>query len=64
MAYGTIASLRVLTRHDTVELAANDQYWEVRRKFLSIKIKTVTDATSLPTIFEPGSIKYVPNPST
>lgn len=46
-----------------VELAANDQYWEGAPKFPRLRIKTVTDATSLQAELQTGGVDIAPNPS-
>ena len=48
---------------NTVELAANDQYWDGPPKFPRLRIKTVTDATSLQAELQTGGVDIAPNPS-
>jgi peptide/nickel transport system substrate-binding protein len=48
---------------NTVELAANDQYWDGAPKFPKLRIKTVTDATSLQAELQTGGVDIAPNPS-
>jgi peptide/nickel transport system substrate-binding protein len=46
-----------------VELAANDQYFDGAPNFPKLRIKTVTDATSLQAELQTGGVDIAPNPS-
>jgi peptide/nickel transport system substrate-binding protein len=48
---------------NTVELAANSDYWEGAPKVPKIRLKTVTDATSLQAELQSGGVDIAPNPS-
>ena len=48
---------------NTVELAANPDYWEGAPKVPKIRLKTVTDATSLQAELQSGGVDIAPNPS-
>ena len=46
-----------------IELAANTDYWEGSPKIAKLRLKTVTDATSLQAELETGGVDIAPNPS-
>ena len=46
-----------------VELTANADYWDVAPKIPKLRIKTVTDATSLQAELQTGGVDIAPNPS-
>ena len=46
-----------------VELAANPDYWEGAPKVAKLRLKTVTDATSLQAELQAGGVDIAPNPS-
>ncbi|MBK8304370.1 MAG: ABC transporter substrate-binding protein [Chloracidobacterium sp.] len=46
-----------------VELAANPEYWEGAPKIAKLRVKTVTDATSLQAELQSGGVDIAPNPS-
>lgn len=48
---------------NTVELASNADYWEGAPKVAKLRIKTVTDATSLQAELQSGGVDIAPNPS-
>ncbi|MEO6050075.1 MAG: ABC transporter substrate-binding protein [Pyrinomonadaceae bacterium] len=48
---------------NTVELAANAEYWEGAPKVAKLRLKTVTDATSLQAELQSGGVDIAPNPS-
>lgn len=48
---------------NTVELAANAEYWEGAPKVAKLRVKTVTDATSLQAELQSGGVDIAPNPS-
>ena len=48
---------------NTIELAANTDYWEGAPKIPVIRLKTVTDATSLQAELQSGGVDIAPNPS-
>ncbi len=48
---------------NVVELAANPDYWEGAPKAAKLKLKTVTDATSLQAELQSGGVDIAPNPS-
>jgi peptide/nickel transport system substrate-binding protein len=48
---------------NTVELAANTDYWDGAPKFAKLRIKTVTDATALQSELQSGGVDIAPNPS-
>jgi peptide/nickel transport system substrate-binding protein len=47
----------------TVELAANTDYWEGKPAVQKLRLKTVTDATSLQAELQSGGVDIAPNPS-
>jgi peptide/nickel transport system substrate-binding protein len=48
---------------NVVELAANADYWEGVPKAAKLRLKTVTDATSLQAELQSGGVDIAPNPS-
>ncbi len=48
---------------NTVELAANPDYWDGAPKVTKIRLKTVTDATALQAELQSGGVDIAPNPS-
>lgn len=48
---------------NTVELAANENYWEGAPKIAKLRVKTVTDANSLQAELQTGGVDIAPNPS-
>ena len=48
---------------NTVELAANTEYWDGAPKIPTLRIKTVTDATSLQAELQSGGVDIAPNPT-
>jgi ABC-type transport system substrate-binding protein len=48
---------------NTVELAANTEYWDGAPKIAKLRVKTVTDATSLQAELQSGGVDIAPNPS-
>ena len=48
---------------NTVDLAANTDYWEGSPKVAKLRVKTVTDATSLQAELQSGGVDIAPNPS-
>src|ERR1043166_538339 len=48
---------------NTVELAANNDYWEGKPGVQKLRLKTVTDATSLQAELQSGGVDIAPNPS-
>jgi peptide/nickel transport system substrate-binding protein len=48
---------------NVVELAANADYWEGSPKIPKLRVKTVTDATSLQAELQTGGVDIAPNPS-
>lgn len=46
-----------------VELAANPDYWEGAPKVAKVRVKTVTDASSLQAELQTGGVDIAPNPS-
>lgn len=48
---------------NTVELAANPDYWEGAPKVAKLRLKTVTDASSLQAELQTGGVDLAPNPS-
>ncbi len=48
---------------NTVELAANTEYWDGAPKVAKLRVKTVTDATSLQAELQSGGVDIAPNPS-
>ncbi len=48
---------------NTVELTANTDYWDGAPKIAKLRVKTVTDATSLQAELQSGGVDIAPNPS-
>lgn len=48
---------------NTVELAANAEYWDGAPKIQKLRVKTVTDANSLQAELQTGAVDIAPNPS-
>jgi peptide/nickel transport system substrate-binding protein len=48
---------------NTVELQANENYWEGGPKVAKVRIKTVTDASALQAELQTGGVDVAPNPS-
>lgn len=48
---------------NTIELAANMDYWDGAPKIAKMRLKTVTDATSLQAELQSGGVDIAPNPS-
>lgn len=48
---------------NTVELAANTEYWDGAPKIPKLRVKTVTDANSLQAELQTGGVDIAPNPS-
>ncbi|MEP6788288.1 MAG: ABC transporter substrate-binding protein, partial [Acidobacteriota bacterium] len=48
---------------NTVELAANMEYWDGAPKIPTLRVKTVTDATSLQAELQTGGVDIAPNPT-
>ncbi len=48
---------------NVVELASNPDYWEGAPKVARLRLKTVTDATSLQAELQSGGVDIAPNPS-
>ncbi len=48
---------------NTVELVANTEYWDGAPKIPTLRIKTVTDATSLQAELQSGGVDIAPNPT-
>jgi peptide/nickel transport system substrate-binding protein len=51
------------TSQSVVELAANPDYWDGAPKVTKLRLKTVTDATSLQAELQSGGVDIAPNPS-
>lgn len=51
------------TSQNVVELAANTDYWEGAPQAAKLRLKTVTDATSLQAELQSGGVDIAPNPS-
>ncbi|MFZ1701755.1 MAG: ABC transporter substrate-binding protein [Pyrinomonadaceae bacterium] len=48
---------------NTVELAANGEYWDGEPKFEKLRLKTLTDSNSLQAELQTGGVDIAPNPS-
>lgn len=48
---------------NTVEMEANQQYWEGAPKFQKLRVKTVTDASALQAELQTGGVDVAPAPS-
>lgn len=48
---------------NTIEFAANDQYWEGAPKVAKLRVKTVTDASALQAELQTGAVDIAPLPS-